>query len=310
MKIEIPEQIQVRLSGTISRGVKAVEVDEAGHLIFTLTDGSTQDLGSVIGPKGDKGDTGDKGEKGAAGPQGPKGDTGATGAQGEPGKGFSILGYFATATALNAAKQATAQPGDAYGVGTEAPYDVYIFDGQTDTFVNNGKLQGAKGDKGDTGAQGEKGETGAQGPKGDTGATGPQGPKGETGPQGPKGDTGATGPQGPAGTVDDTGLMQETEYDPTGKVKAAGGIPGYVTAAYAEVTLTSSGWSGKTYSLESEYASFNYDITVGVAPGATVAQYDAFSKAKICGNAVRNALTALGTVPTVDIPVIVKAVRK
>lgn len=107
-----------------------------------------------------------------------------------------------------------------------------------------------------------------------------------------------------------TGDMQETEYDPSGKVKGAGGIPEYVKAAYTAVTLLSSGWSSKTYSLESTYPNANYDIVVSVAPNATVAQYDAFSKAKICGSATSNVLTALGTVPTVNIPVVVKAVRK
>ncbi len=104
--------------------------------------------------------------------------------------------------------------------------------------------------------------------------------------------------------------LQETEYDPSGKVKAAGGIPDYVKAAYTAMTLLSFRWSNKTYSLESPYPNASYDIVVSVAPNATVAQYDVFSKAKICGSANSNVLTALGTVPTVDIPVIVKAVRK
>lgn len=107
-----------------------------------------------------------------------------------------------------------------------------------------------------------------------------------------------------------TGDMQEAEYDPSGKVKAAGGISDYVKATYTAVTLLSSGWSNKTYSLESDYPNASYNIVVSVAPNATVAQYDAFSKAKICGNATSNILTALGTVPTVNIPIIVKAVRK
>lgn len=104
--------------------------------------------------------------------------------------------------------------------------------------------------------------------------------------------------------------LQETEYDPSGKVKAAGGIPDYVKATYTAMTLLSFRWSNKTYSLESPYPNASYDIVVSVAPNATVAQYDVFSKAKICGSANSNVLTALGTVPTVDIPVIVKAVRK
>ena len=50
MRVEIPNQITVTIGGLISRGVKAVEVTDAGKLIFTLTDGSVIDLGSVIGP--------------------------------------------------------------------------------------------------------------------------------------------------------------------------------------------------------------------------------------------------------------------
>ena len=166
------------------------------------------------GPRGPQGEQGIQGETGPAGPQGPvgpKGDTGDTGPQGpkgDTGSGFKVLGYYDTAGALDEAKLATAQPGDAYGVGTAEPYDIYILNGTTGKFINNGPLQGATGPKGDTGA------TGAQGPKGDTGATGatgPQGPKGETGPRGPQGEqgiqgeTGPAGPQGPVGPKGDTG---------------------------------------------------------------------------------------------------------
>ena len=49
MRVEIPNQITVTIGGLISRGVKAVEVTDAGKLIFTLTDGSVIDLGSVMG---------------------------------------------------------------------------------------------------------------------------------------------------------------------------------------------------------------------------------------------------------------------
>ena len=65
------------------------EVREDGHL-YHYNDklSSYEDLGEVIGPKGDKGDTGEvgaKGDKGDAGAQGPKGDTGAQGEKGEQG---------------------------------------------------------------------------------------------------------------------------------------------------------------------------------------------------------------------------------
>lgn len=68
MKIEIPNSLLVTLSGQTSRGIKAAEVRESdGHLLFTLTDGSKIDLGSVVGPAGTPGTKGDKGEPGTDG---------------------------------------------------------------------------------------------------------------------------------------------------------------------------------------------------------------------------------------------------
>ena len=196
------------------------------------------------GPKGDPGETGPqgpKGDTGETGPQGPKGDPGETGpqgpkgAKGEDGKAFTILGYYESLSALQAAV-ATPEDGVAYGVGAAAPYDIYVWDAVGKQWVNNGAIQGPKGDQGETGPQGPKGdqgETGPQGPKGDPGTTGDKGAqgksaydlwleagnvgteadfllslKGETGPQGPKGgpgDPGETGPQGPQGDQGETG---------------------------------------------------------------------------------------------------------
>ena len=148
------------------------------------------ELGIPTGPQGPKGDTGEAGPKGDAGergPQGPKGDPGQDGAsgkdgangkdgaqgpKGDTGSGFAVLGYFATQAALEAAITLP-YAGDAYGIGSAQPYDIYIWDGINSVWVNNGPLQGAKGD------------------------TGPQGPQGETGPQGPQGETGPAGPAGP-----------------------------------------------------------------------------------------------------------------
>ena len=111
-----------------------------------------------------------------------------------------MLDYYSTQAALEAAVTGP-NPGDAYGVGTAEPYDIYIYS-PSKGWVNNGPLQGAKGDTGPQGPKGDTGDTGPQGPKGDTGATGPQGPKGDTGatgPQGEKGDTGAQGVKGDKG---------------------------------------------------------------------------------------------------------------
>ena len=348
MRVEIPNQITVTIGGLISRGVKAVEVTDAGKLVFTLTDGSTIDLGSVMGPqgpkgetgatgpqgqtgpagaqgetgeagasitsitkksqsgttatytialsdgktfdfnvetvKGEKGEKGDKGDTGATGPkgetgsqgpkgetgpqgeQGPKGDTGATGAEGptgatgdtgpkgEPGEkgekgekgdtgatgpqgetgpqgktgpqgpagptgpkgdtgtGFTVKGYYGSVSALQASVK-NPEVGDAYGVGAAAPYDIYIYDGVTKAWVNNGPLQGAKGDKGDKGDPGAKGETGETGPQG---PTGPQGETGPQGPTGPAGDNGAPGANGVTPTIGTNGNWYLGETD-TGK---------------------------------------------------------------------------------------------
>ena len=177
MKVEIPNQITVTIGGLISRGVKAVEITDAGKLVFTLTDGSTIDLGSVMGPQGPKGETGATGPQGQTGPQGAKGDTGAAGA---------------SVVSLTKKSQS----------GTTATYTMKLSDGKEFDF----DVETVKGEKGDTGA---KGETGAQGPKGEPGSQGPKGETGLQGEQGPKGDTGATGAEGPKGATGDTGPKGE-----------------------------------------------------------------------------------------------------
>lgn len=85
--------------------------------------------------------TGQQGEQGIQGIQGIQGE------RGEDGGDFTVLGYYAT---INALETAVPNPnaGDAYGVGNEAPYDIYIWDGVNDEWKNNGTIQGAKGDNG------------------------------------------------------------------------------------------------------------------------------------------------------------------
>ncbi len=297
MRVEIPNTVTVTVGGLISRGVRAAAVTDEGRLVFTLTDGSTVDLGSVMGPQGEKGETGAQGPKGETGAQGPKGETGAqgpkgetgaqgekgetgaqgpkgemgaqgpkgeTGAQGEKGEtgaqgpkgetgtqgpkgetgaGFLVRGYYATVSALEASVQSPAA-GDAYGVGASEPYDIYIFDGVTGSWVNNGPLQGArgeKGEKGDPGADGAPGRDGAQGPAGADGTPGQDGATftpsvsaagvlswtndgGKQNPasvsiRGPAGAPGQDGASGPAG-ADGTPGQDGTTFTPC--VSAAG----------------------------------------------------------------------------------------
>lgn len=204
---------------------------------FTYSDFTAEQLAALKGDKGDTGPQGKKGDTGATGPTGPEGprgpqgeqgpqgqtgpqgETGPAGPKGETGRGLTVLSYYASKAALDAAQKGTAKAGDAYGVGAAQPYDIYIFDGITGEFINNGPLQGAKGDKGDTGAQG---------PAGPAGADGAPGKDGDTGPQGPKGDPGADGKTPVKGTdyftaadkkeiADAAAESVSSVYDPRGK---------------------------------------------------------------------------------------------
>jgi hypothetical protein len=69
------------------------------------------------------------------------------GEKGDDGRGFAVLGYYDTLAELEAAVP-NPDAGVAYGVGVSAPYDIYIYDVISGTWVNNGAIQGAKGDPG------------------------------------------------------------------------------------------------------------------------------------------------------------------
>ena len=128
-----PEGKQGQQGEIGSPGVSCTHKWNGTTLTVTSASGSSSaDL------KGDKGDTGEKGETGNPGPRGEKGET---------GQGFKVLDYYETIAALRSAVPSP-NVGDAYGVGTGSPYDIYIY-GATSGWVNNGPLQGAKGDTGD-----------------------------------------------------------------------------------------------------------------------------------------------------------------
>ena len=82
-----------------------------------------------------------RGEQGLPGPQG---EPGQRGPQGAPGTGLKILGYYDTMDALKAAVPAP-NVGDAYGIGMEAPYNIYVFDSVTLDWKDNGQLSGGGG---------------------------------------------------------------------------------------------------------------------------------------------------------------------
>lgn len=108
------------------------------------------------------------------------------------GKGFTVKGFYASLDDL--LSSVTPEIGDAYGIGIDEPYDIYMWDSINSEWVNIGPIQGVKGDDGAQGVtftpsvdsngniswindgglenpvvrniRGPKGETGAQGADG------------------------------------------------------------------------------------------------------------------------------------------------
>ena len=276
---------------------------------------------SIRGPKGDKGDPGAQGEIGPQGPAGEPGPTGATftpavsgdgtlswsndgglsnpasvnvkgpkGDAGDPGTGFAVLDYFATLTALQAAVTAPS-PGDAYGVGSGQPYDIYIYGG-TAGWVNNGPLQGAKGAtftpslaadgtlswSNDGGlsnpeAVNLKGEKGDAGAKGDTGATGDAGANGVT-------FTPSVAADGTLSWSNDGGLSNPEAVNLKGEKGDTGdtgpqGPAGMATALSLE--LAASGWANNALTASASGVTADCHLIVTPAPSS----YDAWCEAGV-----------------------------
>ena len=75
-------------------------------------------------------------------------------------------------------------------------------------------------------------------------------------------------------------------------------------------TLSAPAWSNGVYSFESTYPASIYDLEVALNSTATTAQAEAFNGAQIVGSATSNIIKAYGGVPTIDIPIILKVVKK
>lgn len=108
-----------------------------------------------------------------------------------------VVGTADTAADLPDPDTYAGEYGDAIAVGTDEPYDLYIF---SKAYENENAPQWFNiGIFPQPGPQGETGATGATGQQGPQGETGPQGPQGIQGIQGPKGDTGLGVPEIQAG---------------------------------------------------------------------------------------------------------------
>ena len=73
-------------------GVASSEINSLGELVITYSDGTTVNLGRVVGndgAQGVQGEKGEKGDKGDQGVQGEKGDAGINGTNGADGVGVA-----------------------------------------------------------------------------------------------------------------------------------------------------------------------------------------------------------------------------
>ena len=113
---------------------------------------------------------------------------------GEDGQSFVIEGFYDTFADL---AEAVPEPaaGEAFGVGTTAPYDIYIWDAVNGSWRNNGTIQGTRGETGARGATFTPSvdSSGNLSWTNDGGLTNPA----TQNIRGPAGADGATGPAGP-----------------------------------------------------------------------------------------------------------------
>lgn len=124
---------------------------------FTYADFTKEQLAALKGEKGDPFVYSDFTSAQLAALKGEKGDPfryedftqqQLAALKGETGQGFVVKGKYDSLELLQSSVP-TPSAGDAYGVGTAEPYNIYIYDGVNSTWVDYGQLQGAKGDKGD-----------------------------------------------------------------------------------------------------------------------------------------------------------------
>lgn len=125
------------VNGTDGIGVAKSEINSNGELVLTYTDGAVDNLGVVIGAKGEKG------EQGIQGIQGDKGETGAAGQNGSDGKdGVGI---------------------ENISVSESGELEITLSSGTT---LNLGTVKGADGKNGLDGKDGQNGMNGTDGKDG------------------------------------------------------------------------------------------------------------------------------------------------
>ena len=92
-KSQIDDIVKKLPSGSTGVGISSVSINSAGHLIVSLTDGTSTDVGNVVGKNGTNGKDGVDGKNGIDGVNGKDGTNGKDGINGVDGQdgvdGFS-----------------------------------------------------------------------------------------------------------------------------------------------------------------------------------------------------------------------------
>ena len=142
--------------GSDGVGFTGALIDKSGSLVLTKTDGTTIDLGVVVGRDGEQGPSGPAGEKGDAGPSGKDGET-------------------APIDEIRASIKAMPQ---------DEAFSRAVLKQVRDHVAS---IEIPQAEKGDPGPQGEPGLRGEKGDSGESGKPGKDGQKGDPGPQGEPG---------------------------------------------------------------------------------------------------------------------------
>ena len=95
----------------------------------------------------------------------------------------------------------------------------------------------------------------------------------------------------------------------------AGHLQNEITAlqtatTYVNAVLEADSWVSTEYSFESDYPHASYDIRLSLRDSATPAEAKALAKAMLGGSTTSNVYTAIGTVPAIDIPIILEVTEK
>lgn len=307
-------------------GIQAAVVDDEGYLVITYTDGDIDKLGPVKGADGTSISIKDSLTSTSELPSSGQ----------SKGDGYLIDGnlWIYTGTSeegsINGFKNVGAIKGPA-GRGIMSVIiseeGIMTINYSDSTSEEVGNVKGPKGDigeqgpKGDTGDKGEPGEQGPKGDKGDAGEVGNDGlsayeiavkngyigtePEWLSSLKGDKGDTGDQGLQGIQGEKGDVGEQGPQGIQGEQGPKGDKGDP--ATAKIIETTLLSTGWNENQYTLTSDLIKENNYISISFGKNISSEQYDCLAKAKIiCITQIDGqiVLKSLGTVPNIDIPIV------